>query len=125
MVRETELAKTQALIQQLEREKIIIGIWQEVVIEKQKGAESRAEITNQYLTEIEANAAEFKASVVAKAEEIRRLQEINAAITDAIIAHNDEVERQLSVQAEREAEQKARLEDLQIEVPEVELTPTP
>ena len=125
LVRETELAKTQALIQQLEREKIIIGIWQEVVIEKQKGAESRAEITNQYLTEIETNAAEFKASVVAKAEEIRRLQEINAAITDAIIAHNDEVERQLSVQAEREAEQKARLEDLQIEVPEVELTPTP
>ena len=125
LVRETELAKTQALIQQLEREKIIIGIWQEVVIDKQKGAESRAEITNQYLTEIEANAAEFKASVVAKAEEIRRLQEINAAITDAIIAHNDEVERQLSVQAEREAEQKARLEDLQIEVEEVELTPTP
>ena len=125
LVRETELAKTQALIQQLEREKIIIGIWQEVVIEKQKGAQSRAEITNQYLTDIEANAAEFKASVVAKAGEIRRLQEINAAITDAIIAHNDEVERQLSVQAEREAEQKARLEDLQIEVPELELTPTP
>ena len=125
LVRETELAKTQALIQQLERERIIIGIWQEVVIEKQKGAQSRAEITNQYLTDIEANAAEFKASVVAKAGEIRRLQEINAAITDAIIAHNDEVERQLSVQAEREAEQKARLEDLQIEVPELELTPTP
>ena len=125
LVRETELAKTQALIQQLEKEKIIIGIWQEVVIEKQKGAQSRAEITNQYLTDIEANAAEFKASVVAKAGEIRRLQEINAAITDAIIAHNDEVERQLSVQAEREAEQKARLEDLQIEVPELELTPTP
>ena len=125
LVRETELAKTQALIQQLEREKIIIGIWQEVVIEKQKGAQSRAEITNQYLTDIEANAAEFKASVVAKAGEIRRLQEINAAITYAIIAHNDEVERQLSVQAEREAEQKARLEDLQIEVPELELTPTP
>ena len=125
LVRETELAKTQALIQQLEREKIIIGIWQEVVIEKQKGAQSRAEITNQYLTDIEANAAEFKASVVAKAGEIRRLQEINAAIADAIIAHNDEVERQLSVQAEREAEQKARLEDLQIEVPELELTPTP
>ena len=127
IVRETELAKTQALIEQLEREKIIIGIWQEVVVEKQTGAEARATITNQYLTEIEANAAEFKASVVAKAEEIRRLQEINAAITDAIIAHNDEVERQLVVQAEREAEQRARLDDLEIEPPETEapsLTPT-
>ena len=123
LVRETELAKTQALIEQLEREKIIIGIWQEVVVEKQKGAEARAEITNRYLSEIEANAAEFKASVVAKAAEIRRLQEINAAISDAIIAHNDEVERQLEAQAEREAEQRAKLEDLYIEAPE--LTPTP
>ena len=122
LARETELAKTQALIQQLEREKIIIGIWQEVVAEKQKGAEARAEITNRYLAEIEANAAEFKASVVAKAEEIRRLQEINAAIAGAIIAHNDEVERQLAAQAEREAEQRAKLEDLAVEV--LELTPT-
>ncbi len=104
LVRETELAKTQDLIQQLEREKIIIGIWQEVVVEKQRGAEARAEITNRYLSEIEAHAADFKASVVAKAAEIRRLQEINAAISDAIIAHNDEVERQLEAQAEREAE---------------------
>ena len=124
LVRETELAKTQALIEQLEREKIIIGIWQEVVVEKQRGAESRAEITNRYLAEIEANAADFKASVVAKAEEIRRLQEINAAITEAIIAHNDEVERQLAIQAEREAEQRERLDDLHIEPPEAE-TPDP
>ena len=127
LVRETELAKTQALIEQLEREKIIIGIWQEVVVEKQKGAQARAEITNRYLTEIEGNAAEFKASVVAKAEEIRRLQEINAAITEAIIAHNDEVERQLEIQATREAEQREKLDDLHIEPPETEtpeLTPT-
>ena len=127
LVRETELAKAQALIEQLEREKIIIGIWQEVVVEKQKGAEARAQITNQYLIEIEANAAEFKASVVGKAEEIRRLQEINAAITEAIIAHNDEVERQLEIQAAREAEQREKLDDLHIEPPETEtpeLTPT-
>ena len=125
LARETELAKTQALIQQLEREKIIIGIWQEVVAEKQKGAEARAEITNRYLAEIEANAAEFKASVVAKAEEIRRLQEINAAIAGAIIAHNDEVERQLAAQVEREAEQRAKLEDLTVEVLELTSTATP
>ena len=125
LARETELAKTQALIQQLEREKVIIGIWQEVVLEKQQGVQARAEITNRYLTEIEANAAEFKASVVAKAANIRRLEEINAAITDAIIAHNDEVERQIVVQAELEAEQRARLEDLTVEVPEPTPTATP
>ena len=124
LVRGTELAKTQALIEQLEREKIIIGIWQEVVVEKQTGAEARAEITNRYLVEIEANAADFKASVVAKAEEIRRLQEINAAITAAIIAHNGEVERQLSIQEAREAEQRDKLDELHIEPPEAE-TPAP
>ena len=123
IARETELAKTQALIEQLEREKIIIGIWQEIVDEKLAGAKARADITNTYLTEIEANAAEFKASVVAKAAEVRRLQEINDAIAIAIIAHNDEIELQLATQAEREAEQKAKLEDLHIETPE--LTPAP
>ena len=127
LVQETELAKTQALIEQLAQEKIIIGIWQEVVVEKQKGAEARAQITYQYLTEIETNAAEFKASVVAKAEEIRRLQEINTAITEAIIAHNDEVERQLAIQQAREAEQREKLDDLHIEPSESDspvLTPT-
>ena len=123
IARGTELAKTQALIEQLEREKIIIGIWQEIVDEKLAGAKARADITNTYLTEIEANAAEFKASVVAKAAQVRRLQEINDAIADAIIAHNDEIELQLSAQEEREAEQRKKLEDLHIETPE--LTPAP
>ena len=123
IVRETELAKTQTLIEQLEREKIIIGIWQKIVDEKLAGAKARADITNTYLTEIEANAAEFKASVVAKAAEVRRLQEINDAIADTIIAHNDDIERQIAAQAEREAEQRKKLDDLQIEVPE--LAPTP
>ena len=125
IVRETELAKTQALIQQLEREKIIIGIWQEIVDEKLAGAKARADITNTYLTEIEANAAEFKASVVAKAAEVRRLQEVNDAIADAIIAHNDDIERQLVAQEEREAEQRKKLEDLHVEPPNGTATPEP
>ena len=125
IARETELAKTQALIEQLEREKIIIAIWQEIVDEKLAGAKARADITNTYLTEIEANAAEFKASVVAKASEVRRLQEINDAIADAIIAHNDDIERQLVAQEEREAEQRKKLEDLHVEPPNGTATPEP
>ncbi len=79
--------------------------------------------------EIEANAAEFKASVVAKAAEVRRLQEINDAIADAIIAHNDDIERQLAAQEEREAEQLKKLEDLHMETsvaaaPGLEIAPT-
>ena len=124
LARETELAKTQALIEQLDREKIIIGIWQEIVDEKLAGAKARAEITNTYLTEIEANAAEFKASVVAKATEVRRLQEINDAIADAIVAHNDEIERQLAIQEEREEKQRQRLEDLSVD-PSATATPEP
>ena len=125
IVRETELAKTQALIKQLEREKIIIDIWQEIVDEKLAGAKARVDITNTYLTEIEANAAAFKASVVVKAAEVRRLQEINDAIADAIIAHNDEIEAQLAAQAEREAEQRKKLEDLHVEPPNGTATPEP
>ena len=124
LARETELAKTQALIEQLEREKIIISIWQDIVSEKVAGAKARAEITNTYLTEIESNASEFKTSVVAKAAEVRRLQEINDAIADAIIAHNDEIERQLAAQAEREAEQRKRLEELHVD-PSGTATPGP
>ena len=37
----------------------------------------------------------------------------------AIIAHNDDIERQLAAQEEREAEQRKKLEDLHIETPEL------
>ena len=125
LARETELAKTKALIEQLEKEKIIIEIWQEVVTEKQKGAQERAEITNRYLTDIETNAAEFKAGVVEKASEIRRLEEINTAIITAIIAHNDEIEQHIANQAQREAELQQKLDNLTIQPTEIPPTPEP
>ena len=125
LARKTELAKTKALIEQLEREKIIIEIWQEVVTEKQKGAQERAEITNRYLTDIETNAAEFKAGVVEKASEIRRLEEINNAIITAIIAHNDEIEQHIDNQAQREAELQQKLDNLTIQPTETPPTPEP
>lgn len=125
LARETELAKTKALIEQLEKEKIIIEIWQEVVTEKQKGAQERAEITNRYLTDIETNAAEFKAGVVEKASEIRRLEEINNAIITAIIAHNDEIEQHIANQAQREAELQQKLDNLTIQPTETPPTPEP
>ena len=125
LARETELAKTKALIEQLEREKIIIEIWQEVVTEKQKGAQERAEITNRYLTDIETNAAEFKAGVVEKAAEIRRLEEINNAIITAIIAHNDEIEQHIANQAQREAELQQKLDNLTIQPTQTPPTPEP
>ena len=125
LARETELAKTKALIEQLEREKIIIEIWQEVVTEKQKGAQERAEITNRYLTDIETNAAEFKAGVVEKASEIRRLEEINNAIITAIIAHNDEIEQHIANQAQREAELQQKLDNLTIQPTQTPPTPQP
>ena len=125
LARETELAKTKALIEQLEKEKIIIEIWQEVVTEKQKGAQERAEITNRYLTNIETNAAEFKAGVVEKAAEIRRLEEINNAIITAIIAHNDEIEQHIANQAQREAELQQKLDNLTIQPTQTPPTPEP
>ena len=125
LARETELAKTQALIEQLEKEKIIIGIWQEIVAEKQQGAQERAEITNRYLSDIETNAAEFKASVVEKAAEIRRLEEINTAIIAAIIAHNNEIQQHLASQTQREAELQQKLDDLTIQPTETPPTPQP
>ena len=64
-------------------------------------------------------------SLVAKAAQVRRLQEINDAIADAIIAHNDEIELQLAAQEEREAEQRKKLEDLHGEPPNGTATPDP
>ena len=37
---ETELTKTRSLIAQLEREKIIIGVWNEIVLERLRGSRS-------------------------------------------------------------------------------------
>ena len=96
-----------------------------MVTEKQKGAQERAEITNRYLTDIESNAAEFKAGVVEKASEIRRLEEINNAIITAIIAHNDEIEQHIANQAQREAELQQKLDNLTIQPTETPPTPQP
>ena len=119
--RETELTKTRSLIARLERDKIILGIWNDIVLERLRGFQERAEITNRYLAEIEANAAAFSARVREKYEELRRLEALNQAIADSIAAHNEEIEAQLAAAAELEARNMAKLEDLAVTPP----TPAP
>ena len=119
--RETELAKTRSLIAQLERDKIIIGVWNDIVLERLRGFQERAEITNKYLAEIEVNAAAFSSKVREKYEELQRLEALNQAIADSIAAHNEEINAQLSAAAELEAKNMAKLEDLAVTPP----TPAP
>ena len=120
---ETELTKTRSLIAQLEREKIIIGVWNEIVLERLRGFQERAEITNRYLAEIEANAALFNAQVNEKYAELRRLEELNQAIADSIAAHNEAIEAQLVAAAELEAENMEKLQGLEVTLPTPEPTP--
>ena len=118
---EIELTKTRSLIARLERDKIIIGVWNDIVLERLRGFQERAEITNRYLAEIEANAAAFSAKVREKYEELKRLEALNQAIADSIAAHNKEIEAQLAAAAELEAKNMEKLEDLTVTPP----TPTP
>ena len=120
---ETELTKTRSLIAQLEREKIIIGVWNEIVLERLRGFQERAEITNRYLVEIGANAALFNAQVNEKLAELRRLEELNQAIADSIAAHNEAIEAQLVAAAELEAENMEKLQDLEYTLPPPEPAP--
>ena len=120
---ETELAKTRSLIAQLEREKIIIGVWNDIVLERLRGSQDRAEITNRYLAEIEANAAAFSAQVQEKYEELLRLEALNQAIADSIAAHNKAIEAQLVAAAELEAKNIEKLRDLEVTVPVPAPTP--
>ena len=119
--RETELTKTRSLIAQLERDKIILGVWNDIVVERLRGFQERAEITNKYLEEIEAKAAAFSAQVREKYEELQRLEALNQAIADSIAAHNEEINAQLAAAAELEAKNMAKLEDLAVTPP----TPAP
>ena len=119
--RETELTKTRSLIARLERDKIILSIWNDIVLARLRGFQERAEITNRYLAEIEANAAAFSAKVREKYEELQRLEALNQAIADSIAAHNAEIEAQLAAAAELEAKNMAKLEDLSVTPP----TPAP
>ena len=119
--RETELTRTRSLIARLERDKIILGIWNDIVLERLRGFQERAEITNRYLAEIEANAAAFSAKVREKYEELQRLDALNQAIADSIAAHNAEIEAQLAAAAELEAKNMAKLEGLAVTPP----TPAP
>ena len=119
--RETELAKTRSLIAQLEREKIILGVWNDIVLERLRGFQERAEITNRYLAEIEANAAAFSAKVQDKYGELQRLESLNQAIADSIAAHSKEIGAQLIAAAELEAKNMEKLKDLEVTPP----TPAP
>ena len=119
--RETELTKTRSLIAQLERDKIILGVWNDIVVERLGGFQERAEITNKYMAEIETNAAAFSAKVREKYEELQRLEALNQAIADSIAAHNEEINAQLAAAAELEAKNMAKLEDLAVTPP----TPAP
>ena len=115
------MTKTRSLIARLERDKIIIGVWNDIVLERLRGFQERAEITNRYLAEIEANAAAFSAKVRQKYEELKRLEALNQAIADSIAAHNKEIEAQLAAAAELEAKNMEKLEDLTVTPP----TPAP
>ena len=120
---ETELTKTRSLIAQLEREKIIIGVWNEIVLERLRGFQDRASITNQYLAEIEGNAALFRAQVSEKYQELRRLEELNQAIADSIATHGEAIEAQLVAAAELEAKNLEKLQDLETTLPPPEPVP--
>ena len=120
---ETELAKTRSLIAQLEREEIILGVWNDIVLERLCGSQERAEITNRHLGEIEANTAAFSAQVQEKYQELPRLEALNRAIADSIAAHNKAIEAQLVAAAELEAKNIGKLRDLEVTVPVPAPTP--
>ena len=121
--RETELTKTRSLIARLERDRIILSVWNDIVLERLRGFQERAEITNKYLAEIDANAAAFNAKVREKYEELQRLEALNQAIADSIAAHNEEIEAQLAAAAELEARNMEKLRDLEVTLPTPEPKP--
>ena len=114
---EIELTKTRSLIARLERDKIIIAVWNDIVLERLRGFQERAEITNRYLAEVEANASTFSARVRQKYEELQRLEELNQAIADSIAAHNREIEAQLAAATKLEVRNLEKLEDLAVTPP--------
>ena len=122
---ETELFKTQALLVQLEQEKPIIAAWNKVVEIRLAGAEERAKITNAFMAEVEANKAAFVASVQAKVEELRRLQEINDALRAAIEAHNQTILDELAIQQALEEKQKQAVQDLEVKPSETAIPSVP
>ena len=122
---ETELFKTQALLVQLEQEKPIIAAWNKVVEIRLAGAQERAKITNTFMAEVEANKAAFVASVQAKVEELRRLQEINAALRAAIEAHNQTILDELAIQQALEEKQKQAIQNLEVKPSETAIPSVP
>ena len=120
---ETELFKTQALRSQLEQEKLIIAAWNTVVEIRLDGAQERAKITNAFMSEVEADKAAFVASVQAKVEELRRLQELNETLRTAIQAHNQTILDELAIQQALEEKQKQAIQDLEVK-PSANATPS-
>ena len=108
----------------LERDRLIIGIIQDIASEQLRGAEERVQITHRYLQEIEANYAAFSARVQERYDELQRLETLNQTIAAAIAAHDEAIQANLSKAEILEQQNQEKLDALiQQETPTPVATP--
>ena len=125
LVQERELIKTRALKARLERDKVIIGVIQDIAREKIRGAAERANITHRYLQEIKEQYDTFNAEVQEKYDELQRLEALNQAIVDAIAAHDEAIQANIARAEALERQSQQKIDELIRQEPTPDSTPTP
>lgn len=100
LAQERELIETRSLQARLERDRIIVGIIQEITEEQMRGNLERSAITNAYLQEIETNYESFSVEIQESYDELQRLEILNQIIMDTITAYGDAINAQIE-EAER------------------------
>ena len=125
LVQERELIKTRALKARLERDKVIIGVIQDIAREKIRGAAERANITHRYLQEIKEQYDTFNSEVQEKYDELQRLEALNQAIVDAIAAHDEAIQANIVRAEALERQNQQKIDELIRQEPTPDSTSTP
>ena len=107
---ETEKIKTQALLDRTEQEKLIADVLFEITRIRLRGAEERAKLTNEWLTDRNRKTATFAQETANDAARIQQYVDFNKALLDSIARYQSEIDNRLAQTERSVAEQQEAID---------------
>ena len=111
-VAEAEKIKTQALLNTIEQEKVIADILFQITRIRLQGAEERARLTNEWLTDRDQRMAAFAQETADTAARIQQYIDFNKALLDSITRYQHEIDDRLAQTQRSVAEQQDAIEQM-------------
>ena len=121
MVAETELLKTQTTAAEIEHQKVIAEILQDIVRIKLTGERDRQRLTNEYLSSVAASLGNFDEEAKVIEAEIQQYVAFNEQLLQRISDYQDEIVTRIQSTDESIERQKARIAEMEQQARDIAL----